>query len=581
MRRSLIPHILLGIGLALSVAGADAARDLVESRQHVRFSGAAERLKAAIDSRIDSYLAMLLGGAGLFAASEDVSPTEFKAYVDRLDVRRRYPGIQGIGFSRIIPPESRDRITASIRKHYPGFEFHPAGDRPVHHAIVYLEPPDDRNMAALGFDMYTEEYRRQAMDRARDEGAPAATRRVKLLQEIDPATEQAGFLIYVPVYIGGDVPATVEERQAKLLGFVYSPFRASDLMDGIAESANTREVTFDVLDWPEGGVPQSLHRGGADSEAASRLVSDLETRVAGQRWVLRIRAVPEFGRIGGWRLAGFVATIGTLLSLALFSVTRTQITARMAAERTAEELRRSGSALRAANRAKDEFLAVVSHELRTPLNAIVGWVSMLRRDMVPPHNRSHALDVIARNAAAQARLIEDLLDISRAVSGRLSLEIGELDVEATLRAAVDSVKPAAVRHGLALECHFDPGLGAITGDPARLQQVVLNVLSNGIKFTPAGGTVTISASRQRDGVVIRVTDTGVGISRSFLPHVFERFRQEDTSTTRAHSGIGVGLAIARHIVEMHAGKIEVTSDGEGRGTTCTIVLPGSQQLAEV
>ena len=580
MRRSLIPQILLGIGLALSAAGADAARDLVESRQQVRFSGATERVRAAIDSRIDSYLAMLLGGAGLFAASEDVNLTEFKAYIDRLDIRRRYPGIQGIGFSRIITPESRDRIEAAMRKHYPGFKFHPAGDRPMHHAIVYLEPPDKRNMAALGFDMYTEEHRRQAMDRARDEGVPAATRRVKLVQEIDPATEQAGFLIYVPVYVGGDVPATVEERRARLLGFVYSPFRASDLLRGISDLANTRDVTFDVLDWPEDGSPQPLHRGPG-SGAPPRLVSDVATRVAGQRWVLRIRAVPESGRMGGWGLAAVVATIGTLLSLALFTVTRTQIKARMAAERTAEELRRSGQALRDANRAKDEFLAVVSHELRTPLNAIVGWVSMLRREMVPPHNRAHALDVIARNAAAQTRLIEDLLDVSRAVGGRLSLEIGELDVEATLRAAVDSVKPAAERHGLRLECRFDPGLGTIKGDPARLQQVVLNVLSNGIKFTPAGGTVTISATRERDRVVIRITDTGVGISRSFLPHVFDRFRQEDTSTTRAHSGIGVGLAIARHIVELHAGKIEVSSDGEGRGTTCTIVLPGSRQLAEV
>jgi signal transduction histidine kinase len=580
MRRSLIPYILLAVGLALTAAGANAARVLVESRQQVRFFSATERVKAAVESRLDSYLAMLLGGAGLFAASEDVSLAEFKAYVDRLDIRRRYPGIQGIGFSRIITPESRDRVEASLRKYYPAFQFHPESDAPVHHAIVYLEPHDERNMAALGYDMYTEENRREAMDRARDEGVPAATRRVKLIQEIDPATEQAGFLIYVPVYVGGDVPATQDERRARLLGFVYSPFRASDLMQGISDLANTRDVTFDVLDWPEDEPAQHLHRG-VESEQTPRLMSDVATMVAGQRWVLRVRAVPEANRIGGWRLAAVVATIGTLLSLALFTVTRTQIKARLVAERTAEELRRSGAALREANRAKDEFLAVVSHELRTPLNAIVGWVSMLRRDMVPPHNREHALDVIARNASAQTRLIEDLLDISRAVSGRLSLEIGELDVEATLRAAVDSVKPAAVRHGLQLECHFDPRLGTIKGDPARLQQVVLNVLSNSIKFTPSGGTVVIDATRERDRVVIRVSDTGIGISRSFLPHVFERFRQQDTSPTRAHSGIGVGLAIARHIVDMHAGTIEVSSEGEGRGTTCTIVLPGSQQLAGV
>ncbi len=350
MRRSLIPHILLAVGLALSAVGANAARVLVESRQQVRFFSATERVRAAIDSRLDSYLAMLLGGAGLFAASEDVSRAEFKAYVDRLDIRRRYPGIQGIGFSRIITPESRDRIEASMRKYYPAFHFHPESDAPVHHAIVYLEPPDERNMAALGYDMYTEEHRRHAMDRARDEGVPAATRRVKLIQEIDPATEQAGFLIYVPVYVGGDVPATRDERRARLLGFVYSPFRASDLLQGISDLANTRDVTFDVLDWPEDGTPQHLHRG-VGSEQTPRLVADVETTVAGQRWVLRVRAVPEANRSGGWRLAAFVATLGTLLSLALFTVTRTQIRARLAAERTAEVLRRSGAALREANRA--------------------------------------------------------------------------------------------------------------------------------------------------------------------------------------------------------------------------------------
>jgi len=578
MPRRFIPYSLLAAGLALTAVAVHYAHGTSTARDRYRFERAAERLRAALDNRLDSYVAMLLGGAGLFAASDDVNWTEFRAYVERLDLQERYPGVQGIGFSRVVLPEERQEIQAAIRRHAPWFVYSgSSAGKARAHAIVFLEPQDERNRVALGYDMYSEPTRREAMDRARDTALPAATRRLRLVQEIDPSSEQAGFLIYVPVYRGGLVPETIEERRARLLGFVYSPFRAWDLLRAVRNSLDLGELRFEVFD----GEPRErrwLHRV-AGSAATPRFQVELPTEVAGRMWTIVARSSPEFASGSGRAFPILIAAVGLLLSVLLFSVTGTLVSARHRAEQRAEELRRSEEALREAHRAKDEFLAIVSHELRTPLNAIVGWASMLRRGQVPADNQLHAIEIIQRNAATQTRLIEDLLDLSRAVAGRLRLELDDVEVAATVSAAVDAVRPAAAQRGVELHVGSDADLGTVRADHARLQQVVLNVLSNAIKFTPAGGRVSVTASRVDGWVSLGVTDTGVGIPSGVLPYVFDRFRQGDSSSTRAHGGIGLGLAISRHIAELHGGTIEAASAGEGCGSTFTIRLPVSRPLA--
>jgi signal transduction histidine kinase len=572
-RRPLIPVVILTAGLLLTGAAAWYAARSSAQQDGLRFEHAADRVAAQIDGSIDAYIAMLLGAAGLFAASDDVQLPEFRAYVERLDLPRRYPGVQGIGFSRVVTPEQRDRVAAEVRRYIPSFRFLDGNPQETVHAIVYLEPQDERNRRAMGFDMFAEPTRRAAMVRACDTAAPAATERVTLRQEIDPGARQGGLLIYVPVYRGGAVPATVEERRKRLFGFVYSPFRAYDLLRGIL-GGEEGEVSFDVyVDSP--ATQNLLHRGRRNDDEP-RFRTERLVGVAGTQWTLDLRSGPAFPDPTGRALVPLVIIVGSLLSALLYVSTMTQVKAREAAEQTAEELRRSEEALRDADRAKDEFLAVVSHELRTPLNAIVGWAGMLRRGQVPEENRAHAISVIERNAVAQVHLVEDLLDLSRAVAGRLSLDVIDVDVAAALRAAADAVAPAAQARGVHLTCRVPSELGRVRADQARLQQIVLNLLSNGIKFTPEGGRVTLSAARSRDSVSITVADTGVGIGREFLPHIFERFRQADTSSTRAHGGIGLGLAISRHLVELHGGWIEAVSEGVGRGTTVTVHLPSVQ-----
>jgi len=261
----------------------------------------------------------------------------------------------------------------------------------------------------------------------------------------------------------------------------------------------------------------------------------------------------------------------------------TDVTERMAAERERERLLASETAARAeaerANRLKDEFLAVVSHELRTPLTAILLWAKMLKTGDVEADEYPQVFDTIERSAAAQQQLIEDLLDVSRMMSGKLRLNLRDAELVPAVRAGIDAVLPMADDTGVAVTASLDPRVGRATIDPDRIQQVVWNLVNNAVKFSGRGGRVEVTLRRLDGDVQIEVADTGPGISAEFLPHLFERFRQADASTTRTHGGLGLGLAITRQLVELHGGTIRADSPGEGKGATFTIRLPLSGAAA--
>jgi signal transduction histidine kinase len=241
-----------------------------------------------------------------------------------------------------------------------------------------------------------------------------------------------------------------------------------------------------------------------------------------------------------------------------------------AARRQAEE----------ANRTKDEFLATLSHELRTPLNAILGWVQVLRTGKLDPAAGAKALETIERNARSQAQLIADLLDVSRIITGKLRLDFKPVELRRIIDSALESVRPAADAKGILLDISIGPLASPVLGDADRLQQVIWNLLSNSIKFTSRGGRVEVRLREVGGNAVIRVNDSGIGIRPDFLPYVFDRFRQAEGSITRTHGGLGLGLSIVRHLIELHGGTAEVESAGEGQGATFTVRLPLRAELAE-
>ena len=248
-----------------------------------------------------------------------------------------------------------------------------------------------------------------------------------------------------------------------------------------------------------------------------------------------------------------------------------------AVERTRAEAqaRRSEAAAEEASRLKDEFLATLSHELRTPLNAILGWVQMLQTGVVSPERLRHAIDVIGRNTNLQARLIDDILDVSRIISGKLEIEHAPVLIAPLIDTVVSGAMPAAQGKNIELVKTAPADLPVIDGDAKRLHQVLGNVLSNAVKFTPGGGRIDVRCACEGDAIVIEVQDSGAGIAPEFLPYVFDRFRQADSRAIRRHGGLGLGLAIARHLIEQHDGEIRATSPGPGLGTTVHIRLPVS------
>jgi signal transduction histidine kinase len=233
-----------------------------------------------------------------------------------------------------------------------------------------------------------------------------------------------------------------------------------------------------------------------------------------------------------------------------------------------------------ASHLKDEFLATVSHEIRTPLSAVLGWARILESKQLPPEGAERAIAAIERNATALAHMIDDLLDSSRILNGAIRLALRPVDLAAVAQGALDAVRPSAATKNVRLAFDDGPGRRTVRGDAERLQQVIWNLLANAIKFTPEGGRVNVCIESATEHVEVRVVDTGQGISPYLLPHVFERFRQGDDATTRRHTGLGLGLAIARYLVELHGGTVQAASPGVGQGATFTVRLPIAADASE-
>ena len=719
-RRRGVPYVVLLGSFLLSVVAAvyvgETARSENELRFHASVQNAVREVNDGINSRMLQYIALVRGAAGLLAVNPDVRRGQFAQYVDRLELPRKYPGIPGIGLVRCTAAAQLPALQRQLTQEQDRpVSVWPPGARESYAPICMVEPASAGTRPAVGFDMYTDPIRKAAMDRACDEAAPIATAKVMLIAEPDPA-KRSGFLIFVPVYRDGGMPPTVEQRRAELLGFVYAPFRCDDLLGGIVDTAPSTKLAWEVYDDHFLTPDHLLHRSGPpprDARLSTGDDPDLKPHtlyIAGRLWTLAFEASPDFGPSTIWESGASVFAAGVILSLVLFWVTRSEVRARTAVERSAaalllsrRELRESQSRLRTlvdssiigvtiaelggkvregndaflkmigytpqdmaegrldwrtisppqwaaadeaaiaelrasgramafekeyirkdgsrvpiligaaslggdlavafvlditdrkeaererarlleaekearalaenANRTKDEFLATLSHELRTPLNAILGWAQLLQMDGMEEEESRHALAIIERNARVQAQLVEDLLDLSRIITGKIKIDLREVDLPAVIDAAVDAVRPTAEAKGIQLIPVLDAHASPVMGDAHRLQQVAWNLLSNAIKFTPRGGTVEVFLNCVDAHVELVVSDTGIGIAADFLPYVFDRLRQADSTNTRQHGGLGLGLAIVRHLVELHGGSVRAQSAGKDKGSTFTVTLP--------
>ena len=579
LSRATLPYAVLAASLLLTAAAASLMAMAQRARDRARFANAVESTRDRITGRLDTYTTLLRGAAGLFAASDTVTRADFREYVGRLHVGQRYPGIQGVGFSRRVTAAELRRFLAAVRAHdAASFHLWPDSARAEYHTIVYLEPQDRRNQAALGYDMFTDSTRRAAMERARDQGGPASTGRVTLVQEID-ARKQPGFLLYVPVYRGAETPPTVAARRAALAGFVYAPFRAGDLFAGIFGSERSPRVDFAVYDGGRVDSAALLHASGRAGDRA-RSPAYVDTRrieVAGRVWTIVFQSTHNFESAVRSLVVPLIVG-GVTVSVVLFLLSRAQLRARGEAEE--------------ANRLNSQYLANMSHEIRTPINAVIGYTQLLEMEVAGPLNgeqqaQLHRIRVSSEHLLA---LVSEVLDLAKVEAGQMVVATAPVLARTVADAALALVAPQAARKELSLTLDWTgEGELCFRGDEQRARQIVVNLLANAVKFTPSGGRVTLCAHGVAAGprgahlfgggpwVAFDVEDTGIGIAEAQREKIFEPFVQGDGRYTREQPGTGLGLTISRRLARLMGGDVTVSST-PGKGSCFTLWLPAAASI---
>jgi signal transduction histidine kinase len=556
-----VPFAVLLVGCALTAASVVNIAAREEEAAADGFRADTLAVHRLVQVQFDAIVGVTHAASALLAASPEINFAEFRAFVSELQLSTRYPGLEGSGFAPRIGRTGLQEFVRTAALDGVKLAVRPEGRRSVYYPVALMDPNDDGNASAVGFDLASEPEQRAAMDRARDSNAAAITGLADTAPLFGVARHE--LILYLPVYRRGVPVASVEQRRRALVGFVFSRLSPDAMFAESIAAAGARALAVAIYDSTRSA--DTLLVSSGEPPAARR--STAGVLIGGREWFVVASAreprsavlPPEAQRI---------LAAGGLLSLLLFALMRGQVRAWQTAEMHAIELH-------ATDRAKDEFLAVLSHELRTPLNAMLGWLSMLRTGSVSDDRRAHALDIIERNAQTQAQLIEDLLEVSRIMMGKMRLEKRPVAVVAATAAVVDFLRPSADAKGVTLH-GVEAGAGedpTIIADPGRFAQIITNLVSNGLKFTPADGAVWVNIEADDETVKIFVRDTGVGISPDFLPYVFDRFRQADSSTTRSHGGLGMGLAIVRDLVRLHGGHIEAYSNGPRQGALFVVTLP--------
>ncbi|HYF17847.1 MAG TPA: CHASE domain-containing protein [Ramlibacter sp.] len=531
-----------------------------QAREQAAVEASIQEQLGRLQARMDAYLALLRATRSyVVAQGEGLGREGFRLFVAGLNIAGDYGGIQGIGWSPRVEPAALEAFEAAARgEGHAGFTVHPPGPREPLFSILYLEPLNARNQAALGFDMSSEPVRAEAMARARDGGRYATSGGVILRQEIDPQ-KRAGFLVYTPVYEGSGVPATVEERRGRLRGYVYAPFRAPDFFGGVFDADARARLQALRVGMAVDADARLLF--GAEPAAATPV---LERRLTfgGQDWTLLFEPRPRLGLVD--RVVPYaVAGAGTAIALLLFLLARAQAQVRRRLEALAQEERKE-------REFAELFVGVVSHDLRNPLNVILLNASLLERDGLAPAQVARCVERIQSSSQLSLRLIRDLLDFTQARLGSgIPINRTAVDLAEVVGDAVEELRHSHPQREIRLEVQ---GHGRGDWDPDRVTQVVANLVSNALVHGGPQSPVTVRVLGEGDPVRLQVHNAGHPIPAELLPELFEPLRQGVPGEGSSSRNIGLGLFIVRQIALAHDGRVACESSAEA-GTTFTVELP--------
>lgn len=553
--------LVLALSLIITALGWWLSSEAIEKRANDRFSFEVRDAQERIQTRIKQYEQILQGGVALFDAQPQVTRAQWRTYVSSLNLQKKLPGVQGFAFAEKVMPDKLAQHESGIRAE--GFENYsvtPSGPREIYFPITLIEPFDARNQRAFGYDMFSEPVRREAMSRAIDTGLPTVSGLVQLKQE-DQQNPQPGFLIYLPVYDNGTDPGNLDERRKRILGFVYSPFRAQDLMRNVLglEQIALHFQLFDSSSLsPDTQLYNSQHK---QTEAPSfgslghQHTATVPVELSGRTWTAVFESTPEFDRDVHSQLPNLILIAGGVIDLLLF------LTIFSLAQQRREQ---------SVSNAKSLFLASMSHEIRTPLNAIIGLNTLLKEEVKDPQAALHVQQVQDASEHLLA-VLDDVLSFSQIESGSLQTESIEFNLHEQVNKSIRLFTLKARQKGLDIQLEMDPMTPVmVRADPTRYTQILDNLLSNAIKFSDQG-LVLVRVQAEQLGAqhaVIRteVHDQGIGFDMNLFERLVEPFEQADNTTTRRFGGTGLGLAISKRLAELMGGRFDANSS-PGVGST--------------
>lgn len=565
------------------------------SKDQIRFENEVNKLSYKLDNKIIESIACLKSVRGYIGTQENITPEDFKAFLRSFEVDEKFKSIKGIGYAKKTLPGERHGLIQKMKDiEISDFKIFPQRDRVEYRIVVFLEPQDLQSEREIGFDLMTEVAGSDSVFKAENRGQSTATGNTNLLLNTYSG-KQTDFLIYLPVYQDGVLPKNEVDRKKFLEGYVFSSFRSGDFINEIQQNVSKNDVGMLLYD---GEIDQknlfAVSQIGL-SEADSDWVKTANIDVAGRNWLVQYKSLPGFYESSEVVWTYLVPIFGILLSLLLFGITYSEARSRLKFETVVAELRKTEKEkarllksekkareqAERSNRIKDEFLSVISHELRTPLNTIAGWTKILEVENLAPQTKNRALKTIEKNIRAQSELVEELLDFSKINSENIKLNKEEVDFTGLLENSIKEARSLAEAKNIRIHKENNLSGEKIICEAQIIKNALINLIRNAIKFTPKNGKIEIFANHQNNMISLKIKDYGQGIDKKFLPFVFDKFSQADTSTTRKYGGFGLGLAMSRQIIRMHAGDIKVKSEGLGKGTEFIVELPSVQSTQMV
>ena len=570
--------LLLTVGVSLTFYKSAAEKD------SVKFNSTTSRLQTEIENKVNLYVTLLAGVRGFISTTPQLNQKRFASYVDSLNLQGNYPALLRVGYVQSIPASDLAAYRARMADDgYPNLDFTALQDKPVFELLSYSEPKSQSSVKAIGFDFSGDPERYSIMLLAAQSGKAAMSGRLKPI--VESGSPSPVIAIFLPIYRdSGGVPG-------ETAGYVYTSFTPEGFVADIDKVLVEKDIAIQIFDSTDDDAnllaESSRKPTGGPAFLSEQQLASSEMRVAGRRWVTRFSSLPSFSEHSavGWTPMFFFA--GTCFSFLVFAFTYRDATRRselqsltgrlLDAQKERQKLFEQEKNARVeaeeANRVKDEFLAIVSHELKTPLNTIAGWTTILRAEHLAPGTKETALRKIEKNLRLQAKMVEQILNFSQIMADNVPLLLASISASEVFTKAIASVEPSIAEKRVAFKATNDLNGEVLEADPERLVLALSNVLSNAVKFTPAGGRIEACAEPAGRHVRFIVEDNGSGIDPDFLPHVFEHYKQGEGPAVRTYGGLGLGLAMTKHIVEQHGGTVESASSGPGRGARFVLTLP--------